>query len=113
VLDVPMERFETLVADALDSIPNHLLEAVDNLVVEVEESHPDGILGLYEGIPLTARGVYGGLVLPDKVTIYRRGILRHCATEAEVVAEVRVTVIHELAHHFGIGDDRLDELGWA
>jgi predicted Zn-dependent protease with MMP-like domain len=113
VLDVPLERFEELVADALDSIPEELFRAVDNLVVEVAESHPEGLMGLYDGVPLTARDNYGGLVMPDKVTIYRLGILRMCATEDEVVEEVRVTVIHEVAHHFGISDGRLDELGWA
>ena len=113
MLHVSEERFEELVADALDSIPEELFRAVDNLVVEVETSHPGGILGLYEGVPLTERGDYGGLVMPDKVTIYRQAILAECATEAEVVEEVRITVIHEVAHHFGIDDDRLDELGWA
>jgi predicted Zn-dependent protease with MMP-like domain len=107
-----MERFEVLVADALDSIPDDLFRAVDNLVVEVEDWHPEGLLGLYEGIPLTERDDYGGLVLPDKVTIYRLGILRVCDTEDDVVDEVRTTVIHEVAHHFGIDDDRLAELGW-
>jgi predicted Zn-dependent protease with MMP-like domain len=112
VLDVPPDRFEELVADALDAIPDELFRAVDNLVVEVDESHPEGLLGLYEGVPLTERDDYGGLVLPDKVTIFRLGILGCCDTEDDVVEEVRITVIHEVAHHFGIDDGRLTELGW-
>ena len=64
-------------------------------------------------MPLTEREAYGGMVLPDRITIYRRPICEMCGTEAEVVEMVRDTVIHEVAHHFGIDDDRLDELGWA
>jgi predicted Zn-dependent protease with MMP-like domain len=113
VLDVGQERFEELVGDALDSLPDDLASAVDNVVVVVEDSHRAGLLGLYEGYPLTERGDYGGLVLPDRITIYRLAILGQCRTEEEVVDEVRTTVLHELAHHFGITDERLDELGWS
>jgi predicted Zn-dependent protease with MMP-like domain len=113
VLDVPIERFEALVAEALDSIPEDLGRRIDNVVVQVEEDSPEGLLGLYEGIPLTERNDYGGLAMPDQITIFRRPILAESASEAEVVEQVRVTVIHEVAHHFGIDDDRLDELGWA
>jgi predicted Zn-dependent protease with MMP-like domain len=113
VLDVPIERFEALVAEALDSIPEDLGRRIDNVVVQVEEDSPEGLLGLYEGIPLTERDDYGGLAMPDQITIFRRPILAESASEAEVVEQVRVTVIHEVAHHFGIDDDRLDELGWA
>jgi predicted Zn-dependent protease with MMP-like domain len=113
VIDVPFERFEELVADALDGIPEELGSLMDNVVVRVQERHPAGLLGLYEGVPLTNRGQYGGLVMPDRITIYRRAILRRCRTEAQVVRQVRITVIHEVAHHFGIDDGRLDELGWA
>jgi predicted Zn-dependent protease with MMP-like domain len=113
VVDVPSERFEELVADALDELPEELGRLMDNVVVQVGEGSPHGVLGLYEGIPLTAREAYGGLVMPDRITVYRRAICQQCASEAEVVDEVRITVIHEVAHHFGIEDDRLDELGWA
>ena len=114
MLDVPSERFEQLVADALDDIPEELGRRMDNVVVSVRDrSARPGLLGLYEGVPLTNRAEYGGLVLPDRITIFREAILRRCATEAEVVEQVRITVVHEVAHHFGIGDDRLDELGWA
>ena len=101
-------------ADALDSIPEGLGRRMDNVWVVVEErSRGEDLLGLYEGVPLTERDAYGGMVLPDRITIYRRPICEMCATEDEVVETVRDTVIHEVAHHFGIDDDRLDELGWA
>jgi predicted Zn-dependent protease with MMP-like domain len=102
------------VADALDSIPEALGRHMDNVWVVVEErARGEDLLGLYEGVPLTERDTYGGMVLPDRITIYRRPICEMCASEDEVVETVRDTVIHEVAHHFGIDDDRLDELGWA
>ena len=114
MVDVPPERFAELVADALDGIPDELAARMDNVVIRVREDSPGGgLLGLFEGIPLTKRLDYGGLAMPDRITIYRRPILRRCRTEEEVVEQVRITVIHEVAHHFGIDDDRLDELGWA
>lgn len=108
-------RFEHLVGEALDLVPDELAALMDNVVVVVEDAHPEepDLLGLYEGIPLTEREAYGGMVLPDRVSIFRLPICEMCRDEAEVVDEVRITVIHELAHHFGIDDDRLDELGWA
>jgi predicted Zn-dependent protease with MMP-like domain len=102
------------VADALDSIPEALGRHMDNVWVLVEErARGEDLLGLYEGVPLTERDTYGGMVLPDRITIYRRPICEMCDSEDEVVETVRDTVIHEVAHHFGIDDDRLDELGWA
>jgi predicted Zn-dependent protease with MMP-like domain len=115
-MDVSAARFEELVADALDAIPEALGRAIDNVLVVVEDADPDDphLLGLYEGVPLTERQDYGlGGGLPDRITIFRVPILDGCTTEAQVVDEVRVTVVHELAHHFGIDDDRLDQLGWA
>ena len=109
------QRFEELVSDALDLIPPGLAAAIDNVVVLVEDSHPEDpeLLGLYEGIALTERdSTYAG-VLPDTITIYRDSLLEICDTEADVVEEVAITVIHEVAHHFGIDDERLHELGWA
>jgi predicted Zn-dependent protease with MMP-like domain len=107
-------RFEQLVADALDSLPEDLGRAMQNVAVVVEDEPPeDGLFGLYEGTPLTEREDYGGLAVPDVITIYRDPICAFAMSEAEVVDEVRTTVIHEIAHHFGIDDDRLDELGWA
>jgi predicted Zn-dependent protease with MMP-like domain len=113
VIDVPLERFEELVADALDGIPEELGRLMDNVVVRVQDKHPAGLLGLYQGIPLTRRGDYGGMAMPDRITIFREAIVRRCRTEDQVVRQVRITVVHEVAHHFGIDDDRLDELGWA
>jgi predicted Zn-dependent protease with MMP-like domain len=116
VVQVPLERFEELVANALDEIPDELWKMIDNVVVEVREG-TDGsrLLGLYEGVPLTRRdsGYGASMVMPDRISIFRRPILAMCADEAEVVEQVRITVIHEVAHHFGIDDDRLHELGWA
>ena len=114
VVDVPADRFEALVADALDALPEELGRRMDNVVVSVRDrSARPGLLGLYEGVPLTNRAEYGGLVLPDRITVYREPICRRCITEEEVVEQVRITVVHEVAHHFGISDARLDELGWA
>jgi len=112
---VPLERFEELVSDALDEIPEELWRLVDNVAVVVREGF-DGssLLGLYDGVPLTERDAgYGGMVMPDRITIFRRPLLAMCADEVEVVEPARVTVIHEIAHHFGIDDARLHELGWA
>ncbi len=108
-------RFDELVSEALDAIPAALTAAMDNVVVLVEEANPDDphLLGLYEGVALTSRDTtYGGL-LPDRITIYRAPILALCSTEDEVVDEVTITVVHEIAHHFGIDDERLHELGWG
>jgi predicted Zn-dependent protease with MMP-like domain len=114
MVPVSPDRFEELVADALDSLPEDLGRAMDNVAVVIEDDPAEeGLFGLYEGTPLTERGDYGGLSLPDRITIYRVPICEACVDEAEVVDEVRTTVIHEVAHHFGIDDDRLDELGWA
>lgn len=109
------QRFEELVGDALDLIPPGLAATMDNVVVLVEARHPDesDLLGLYEGIALTERDSWYAGSLPDKITIYRDAILDICSTEDEVVDEVAITVIHEIAHHFGIDDERLHELGWA
>jgi predicted Zn-dependent protease with MMP-like domain len=114
VKHVSAERFEELVADALDDIPEELGRLMDNVWVTVEDLPEEGgLLGLYSGIPLTERDAYGGMAMPDRITLYRIPICAMCRTEDDVVEVVRDTVIHEVAHHFGIDDDRLDELGWA
>lgn len=107
-----MDEFEELVVEALGLLPEPLGQLIDNVVVVVEDSHPEGLMGLYEGVPLTERGDYGYGELPDRVTIYRSGICAVCEDVDHVAEEVAVTVVHELAHHFGIEDDRLTELGW-
>ena len=115
-VDVSPTRFATLVADALDSIPEDIASKMDNVVVVVDDFAPPGrLLGLYEGVPLTQRANYGEgrMVMPDRVTIFRRSICSICETDEEVVDQVRLTVIHEIGHHFGLSDARLHELGWA
>ena len=113
VVDVELSRFEEMVITALDGLPEDLGRLMRNVAVTVEHAPgPPGLLGLYEGIPLTSRtSDYAG-VLPDRITIYRQAICAICRTEQEVADQVRHTVIHEVAHHFGIDDDRLTELGW-
>ena len=109
------DEFEVLVGEALDTIPDALARLMDNVVVLVDDHPPPGqnLLGLYYGVPLTERGqTYAGM-LPDTINIYRLPILRMCRTPEEVVRQVRITVVHEVAHHFGIDDDRLDELGFG
>ena len=111
---LPVSRFEELVADALDAVPPELMALLDNVVVLVEDRNdeePD-LLGLYEGYALTERGWDYGGALPDRIMIYREAICDICDTEDDVVEEVTVTVVHEIAHHFGIDDARLHELGW-
>ena len=110
------ERFEVLVSEALDEVPPELAKLMDNVVIlvadEAPEEEPD-LLGLYEGHALTNRGWDYSGVLPDRITIYREPILRICDSEDDVVEEVAVTVVHEIAHHFGIDDERLHDLGWG
>jgi predicted Zn-dependent protease with MMP-like domain len=119
---VSRRRFEQLVADALDSIPDDLAEAVENVAVLVEDwptpEQLDGrggtLLGLYEGVDLTQRSPLGYAgVLPDRITLFRGPLCAISHDEDDLAEHVRVTLVHELAHHFGIDDDRLDELGWA
>ena len=115
-VEMSRERFEELVADALDEVPEELLRLMSNVVILVEDDSPPGeveLLGLYEGHALTNRGWDYAGVLPDRIFIYRHPILRICDNDADVVEEVAVTVVHEIAHHFGIDDDRLHELGWG
>ena len=110
---VEPERFEEMVTTALDGLPPELGRLMRNVAVVVEhERGPRGLLGLYEGVPLTSRTHNYSAVLPDRITIYRVAICAICRTEEQVVEEVRRTVIHEVGHHFGIDDDRLHELGW-
>jgi predicted Zn-dependent protease with MMP-like domain len=107
-------RFDELVSDALDLIPPKLAAVMDNVVVLIADRHPDDdLLGLYEGVALTERDSYYAGSLPDTITIYRDALLEVCDRDEQVVEEVKITVIHEIAHHFGIDDDRLHELGWA
>jgi predicted Zn-dependent protease with MMP-like domain len=112
---IDRRRFEELVSDALDEIPPRLTAAMDNVVVLVEDRNAEepALLGLYEGIALTERNSDYGGVLPDRITIYQAAIEEVCETEEDVVAEVAITVVHEIAHHFGIDEATLHELGWG
>jgi predicted Zn-dependent protease with MMP-like domain len=115
-VEMSRERFEELVGEALDDVPVELLNLMNNVVILVEDRPVDGtddLLGLYEGHALTERGWDYAGVLPDRITIYRLPTLKVCDTEDDVVDEVAVTVVHEIAHHFGIDDQRLHELGWG
>jgi len=113
MVEVEPERFEAMVREALDGLPDVLGAILSNVAVTVDlDGGRPGLLGLYQGVPLTRRTTSYGGVLPDRITIYRRAICARCATEEEVVEQVRRTVIHEVGHHFGIGDKRLRELGW-
>ena len=116
------DEFEAAVDAALDRIPRRIAEHMDNVAVFIEDRYtpqahddPDTVLlGLYEGTPLTERGEwYAAGSLPDRITVFRESILEACSSREEVIDEILVTVVHELAHHFGVDDDRLHELGWG
>ena len=115
MVDLTPEQFDVLVSEALDGLPAELTRAFDNVAVLVEDENPEDpdLLGLYEGTPVTDRDHWYSGVLPDRVFIYRLPLQDMCETYDELVEEVRITVVHELAHHMGIDDDRLHELGWA
>lgn len=120
VLEMTREDFEQLVAEALDRVPPELTRLMDNVAVFVEDEPPPEepeLLGLYEGTPLTERGEWYAGVLPDRISLYMGPTLRMCDREEGgrdlVVEEVEITVVHEIAHHFGIDDERLHELGYG
>ena len=107
------DRFEALVDRAYDGLPTEITGMLENVVIQIDDDSPEGLLGLYEGTPLTERYDYGDMAMPDVVTIYRLPLCNMATDLTELEHEVRVTLIHELAHHLGIDDDRLHELGWA
>ena len=116
VIDMSPDRFAELVEQAFDALPEDLTGLLENVVLLIEDDAPDDdptLLGLYDGIPVTERtSAYGG-VLPDRITIFRNPTLAICDVEEDVIEEVGITVAHEIAHYFGIDDDRLHELGYA
>jgi predicted Zn-dependent protease with MMP-like domain len=113
VVVVEDARFEDMVGEALDGLPPELGRLMRNVAVTVQhERGPQGLLGLYHGVPLTERTSHYSAVLPDHITIYHQAICAICDTEEQVVDEVRRTVVHEVGHHFGIDDERLHALGW-
>ena len=109
------EQFELLVAQALDRLPEAVVRMLDNVVITVDETAPDGadLLGLYHGIALTERTHSYTFAMPDEITLYRRPLLRISADEPELARQIEVTLVHELGHHLGLDDDRLHELGWG
>ena len=114
--DAEVRLFAEVAERALDSLPDHLAEAVTNVQIVIEHEHPQDrhIYGFYSGVPLTERGSGYAGALPDKISIYRRPLVEDFGHDPELLEEeIRITVLHELAHHFGIEDDRLDELGWS
>ncbi|SDI85617.1 Predicted Zn-dependent protease, minimal metalloprotease (MMP)-like domain [Frankineae bacterium MT45] len=115
MISMSRQRFAALVDDALDEIPEEFASLLGNVIVQIEEEHPDEpeTLGLYVGVALTERLSDYSFATPDTITIYRRPILELCDTEEEVADEVVITVVHEVGHFFGIDDERLHELGWA
>jgi predicted Zn-dependent protease with MMP-like domain len=113
VVEVEPEWFEEMVGDALDKLPEEFGRLLSNIAVMVDhDGGPPGLLGLYEGIPLTRRGTAYGLVAPDVITIYRQAICAICQTEQQVADQVRRTLVHEVGHYFGLDDARLHQLGW-
>ena len=114
MLEIDREEFERLVVQALDDLPDDMVEGLENAVFVVED-RPEGedILGLYEGVDLTQRGDYGYGELPDRIVIYREPLLELCSSLDELVEEIHITLVHEIAHYYGIDDERLHELGWG
>ncbi|MDT9595372.1 metallopeptidase family protein [Nocardioides zeae] len=116
-VDLDREAFERLVDHAIDTIPDEIAAIADNVVVLVEDDPPEGepqdLLGLYDGVALTDRGTEYGGVLPDRIFVFRRPLLAMCDDLDELADEVRITVVHEVAHHFGIDDAALHDLGYA
>jgi predicted Zn-dependent protease with MMP-like domain len=114
-MELDRSAFEVLVEQALDEIPDEIAGLVHNVVVLVEDDPPaddPDLLGVYDGVSLVERNTdHTGL--PDRITIFRRPLLEMCADEDELVSEVRITVVHEIAHHFGIDDARLHQLGYG
>ncbi len=115
-LQMSREEFEEAVGDALDLVPEAFMDQLDNVVFLVEDEPPPEdpeLLGIYDGIPLTERDLHWGGHLPDRITIFRGPLVRMCEDREELLDEIAVTVVHEIAHHFGIDDDTLHELGWG
>jgi predicted Zn-dependent protease with MMP-like domain len=109
-------EFDDAVGDALDEVPVELMAMLDNVVFLVEDEPPPGdpdLLGVYDGTPLTDRGDGWAGALPDRITLFRGPLARMCETREELLEEIAVTVVHEIAHHFGIDEARLHELGWG
>ncbi|GAA3601781.1 metallopeptidase family protein [Agrococcus terreus] len=113
-MEMTAEAFEALVTEVLDGLEDEIVDGLENVVFLVEDEHPDeDLMGLYEGVAITDRGQYGFGELPDRIMVYRLPHLDACDTEEELRDEVRTTLVHEIAHFYGIDDEQLHELGWA
>ncbi|MFF7292421.1 metallopeptidase family protein [Microbacterium sp. NPDC008134] len=115
-MEMDAATFETLVVDELDLLPDDMVDGLDNVVFVVEDRPEDGsldLLGLYDGLALTERTQYGMGELPDRIVVYREPHLAVCDDEGELRDEIHTTLVHEIAHFYGLDDDRLHELGWA
>lgn len=115
MLVMPHEEFESLVADGLDSLHDDMLAQLDNVIFLVEDRPEDGsdILGVYEGFSLAERNIYGYGEEPDRIILFRENLLAHCADHSELVHEIRITLVHEIAHFYGLTEERIHELGWG
>ncbi len=115
-LKLSAEEFEKIVVDELDELPDEMVDGLENLVFVVEDRPEDGsldLLGIYEGVALTERDRYGFGELPDRIVLFREPLLAVCADLRELRDEIHVTLVHEIAHYYGIDDDELHRLGWA
>ena len=116
MVEMGAEAFEQLVGDELDELPDEMVDGLDNVVIVVEDRPEDGtldLLGLYDGVALTERGQYGFGEMPDRITIYREPLLAMVDDLEELRDQVHVTLVHEIAHYYGIDDEKLHELGWG
>ena len=116
MIEMAEEPFEALVGDELDHLPDDMLDGLDNVVFVVEDRPEDGsldLLGLYDGVALTERGQYGFGEMPDRITLFREPLLAICDDVDELRDRVHITLVHEIAHYYGIDDDKLHELGWG
>lgn len=113
--NVTIEEFEQLVAAGIDTLPVDMLNALDNVIFLVEDAPEDGssVLGVYEGFSLQDRGTYGYGEEPDRIILYREPLLEHSADRDDLIREIRVTLVHEIAHFYGIDEERIHELGWG
>lgn len=115
-LDLDAEAFEALVVDELDRLPDEMIDGLDNVIFVTQDRPDDGsldLLGIYDGVALTERGQYGFGELPDRIILFREPLLAVCADLDELRDEIHVTLVHEIAHFYGIDDDELHRLGWA
>ena len=116
MLELDASEFERLVVVELDLLPDDMVDGLDNVVFVVEDRPEDGtlnVLGLYDGVALTERGQYGFGEMPDRIVLYREPLLAICESLTDLHDEIHITLVHEIAHFYGIDDDRLHELGWG